>query len=419
MFSGKSTELARRIRRHKIANARVLVVKYAGDTRYENECVGEESQDGTPRMSSLKSRVITHDRVSLPAVPLRTLAQMDNVVGNFDVVGIDEGQFFPDLHEACDRWARLGKTVIVAALDATFQRKPFNDVLALVPIAEEITKLSAVCSNCGEDAAFTKRVNSTSTDVELIGGSETYVASCRDCFELEFENLTTEMCARKGASSQAAGKSSAQKHRFDDAASTRKRRSSAFGATPNALRGSVGASDKKPTHGDDTEKTSEATPSLAATPPMSLSRVGEKMRSLNLESPSTPAVFGGFGSPMTVAKKSATETNAEKGAHGEKTNSAGAGSAIYNQIDALKETGGCRTRTRCSRRARRRRARPVADNGPHQQGHGRRREEPAGEREVRAYGFDEEVNDCCEMLVEQRALIPVDSFFPINSRLII
>ena len=327
MFSGKSTELARRIRRHKIANARVLVVKYAGDTRYENECVGEESQDGTPRMSSLKSRVITHDRVSLPAVPLRTLAQMDNVVGNFDVVGIDEGQFFPDLHEACDRWARLGKTVIVAALDATFQRKPFNDVLALVPIAEEITKLSAVCSNCGEDAAFTKRVNSTSTDVELIGGSETYVASCRDCFELEVENLTTEMCARKGASSQAAGKSSAQKHRFDDAASTRKRRSSAFGATPNALRGSVGASDKKPTHGDDTEKTSEATPSLAATPPMSLSRVGEKMRSLNLESPSTPAVFGGFGSPMTVAKKSATETNAEKGAHGEKTNSAGAGSA--------------------------------------------------------------------------------------------
>ena len=135
MFSGKSTELARRIRRHKVANRQCLVVKYAGDTRYEDE------REAFAR-DAKTSHVITHDRQSLAAVPCVKLADVSNIVHAFDVVGVDEGQFFGDLAESCEAWARAGKTVIVAALDATFQREPFNDVLSLVPIAEQVTKLS-------------------------------------------------------------------------------------------------------------------------------------------------------------------------------------------------------------------------------------------------------------------------------------
>ena len=169
MFSGKSTELARRIRRHKVANRQCLVVKYAGDTRYEDE------REAFAR-DAKTSHVITHDRQSLAAVPCVKLADVSNIVHAFDVVGVDEGQFFGDLAESCEAWARAGKTVIVAALDATFQREPFNDVLSLVPIAEQVTKLSAVCARCGDDAAFTKRVNTASKRLELIGGAECYAA---------------------------------------------------------------------------------------------------------------------------------------------------------------------------------------------------------------------------------------------------
>ena len=157
-------ELARRIRRHKVANRQCLVVKYAGDTRYEDE------REAFARDADVY--VITHDRQSLAAVPCVKLADVSNIVHAFDVVGVDEGQFFGDLAESCEAWARAGKTVIVAALDATFQREPFNDVLSLVPIAEQVTKLSAVCAHCGDDAAFTKRVNTASKRLELIGGAE-------------------------------------------------------------------------------------------------------------------------------------------------------------------------------------------------------------------------------------------------------
>jgi len=116
MFSGKSTELARRIRRHKVANKQCIVVKYAGDTRYEDE--PGRADAGTADAANLRGCVITHDRQALVAYPARALKDVDNVVHAFDVVGIDEGQFFGDLAECCERWASMGKTVIVAALDA-------------------------------------------------------------------------------------------------------------------------------------------------------------------------------------------------------------------------------------------------------------------------------------------------------------
>lgn len=78
--------------------------------------------------------------------------------------------------------ANKGKIVIVAALDGTFQRKPFNNVLELVPLAESVTKLNAVCMICFKDAAFTKRLGNQ-TQIELIGGSDLYISTCRNCFD--------------------------------------------------------------------------------------------------------------------------------------------------------------------------------------------------------------------------------------------
>ena len=304
MFSGKSTELARRIRRHKVANLQCLVVKYAGDTRYEDE----------PGAKKKKGHVITHDRQSVAAVPCSKLADVSNIVHAFDVVGVDEGQFFEDLAECCEAWARAGKTVIVAALDATFQRKPFNDVLSLVPIAEEVTKLSAVCSRCGDDAAFTKRVNTESKRLELIGGAECYAASCRRCFDCDFPAAasaertaaaTPEVRAKKGERN------------------ARRRRSSAFGLIP-VLVSNGGAKEEAKKEDAETNARDASTPSLVA-------QVDEKMRSLAVASPATPVMsLAAFGSPVTSGREKAShdllgEANA-LGA-GKKKKAAGLGAA--------------------------------------------------------------------------------------------
>ena len=163
MFSGKSTELMRRIRRYKIANRDCLVIKYAKDTRYNCEdCVS------------------THDHQVIPAVKATRLLNLKNTQ-NFSVIGVDEGQFFDDVVEFCEKMANNGKTVIVAALDGTFERKPFGSILNLIPLAENVVKLSAVCNSCFHEAAFTKRI-SKEKEVEVIGGSDKYLAVCRKCF---------------------------------------------------------------------------------------------------------------------------------------------------------------------------------------------------------------------------------------------
>ena len=291
MFSGKSTELARRIRRHKVANRQCLVVKYAGDTRYEDE-------SGT----SAKGHVITHDRQSLAAVPCSRLADVANIVHAFDVVGVDEGQFFGDLAECCEAWARAGKTVIVAALDATFQQKPFNDVLSLVPIADEVTKLSAVCARCGDDAAFTKRVNTESKRLELIGGAECYAASCRRCFDCVFPTTSLSSPAPAVATTTVRATTVRAKKGEGNERARRKRRSSAYGLSPVSVPGSVPAGGA-----DEGEKKGVETSEHAANTPSMVSMVGEKMRSLTVASPATPAMgLSAFGSPVSTGRERAS-----------------------------------------------------------------------------------------------------------------
>lgn len=166
MFSGKTTELMRRIKRHTVAQRSCMLVKYAQDNRYSVE------------------EAATHDKHTFPATPTESLYSIIDLALEFDCIGIDEGQFFPDLSVFCEDMANRGKTVIVAALDGTFQRKPFEDVMQLVPLAEDVSKLSAVCMSCHKDAAFSKRLG-TEKEVQVIGGADKYIAVCRECYFLK------------------------------------------------------------------------------------------------------------------------------------------------------------------------------------------------------------------------------------------
>ncbi|XP_040001402.1 thymidine kinase, cytosolic [Xiphias gladius] len=163
MFSGKSTELMRRVRRFQIAQYNCLVIKYVKDARY--------SETG----------MATHDRYTMDAVPANSLGEVRSLALKACVIGIDEGQFFPDTVQFCEEMANLGKTIIVAALDGTFQRKPFGNILNLVPLAESVVKLNAVCMQCYKEAAYTKRIGEEK-EVEVIGGAEKYQAVCRKCY---------------------------------------------------------------------------------------------------------------------------------------------------------------------------------------------------------------------------------------------
>ncbi|GAU92008.1 hypothetical protein RvY_04159-2 [Ramazzottius varieornatus] len=166
MFSGKTTELLRRVNRYRIAKYKTLLIKFAKDVRYDEECVS------------------THDRHTGTARKALCLKECLAECEVHDVIGIDEGQFFPDILEVAEALANKGKTVIVAALDGTYQREGFGDIIKLVPKAEKIDKLSAVCIICNEDAAYTRRFTAE-TAVELIGGADKYMAVCRECFQRE------------------------------------------------------------------------------------------------------------------------------------------------------------------------------------------------------------------------------------------
>ncbi|OQR74828.1 thymidine kinase [Tropilaelaps mercedesae] len=182
MFSGKTTELMRRMRRYKVANLSCLVVKYAKDNRYDVH------------------NVMTHDQASMTAVKATALVNIDNEAEMHDVIGVDEGQFsmqciyagvlifqFSDVVAFAERMASKGKVVIVAALDGTFQRKGFANILELVPYSESVIKLQAVCMMCYRGAAFTKRTGNE-TEVEVIGGAEKYMAVCRTCYTKDPED---------------------------------------------------------------------------------------------------------------------------------------------------------------------------------------------------------------------------------------
>jgi len=164
MFSGKTTELLRRIKRYQIAKYKCAVIKYENDKRYDKEDIA------------------THDRQTYKGISAMNLNQVKNKLLDYEVIGVDEGQFFPDVVQFCEDMAKLRKTVIVAALDGDYLRKPFGNIIDLVPLAESVVKLSAVCMSCYGEGSFTKRICG-GTQLEVIGGTDKYMAACRDCHE--------------------------------------------------------------------------------------------------------------------------------------------------------------------------------------------------------------------------------------------
>jgi len=168
MFSGKTSELLRRIRRFGYAKMSTLLVKFAADKRYSDTCIS------------------THDKLMIKAVSASKLTEIGEKYKSFDVIGIDEGQFFDDIVEFATKAAEEGKIVIVAALDGTFERKPFGRIYELFSQAESIDKLTAVCKGCGSDASFSRRL-SASKETVAIGGADMYIPVCRQCFSAPIE----------------------------------------------------------------------------------------------------------------------------------------------------------------------------------------------------------------------------------------
>jgi thymidine kinase len=166
MFSGKSEELIRRIRRSLIARKRVQVFKPSIDDRYSDDEIVSHSD------LRLSSQSVTSAAQILEAFDVRT-----------DVVGIDEATLLgPELEEVAVRLANMGKQVIVAGLDTDYLGRPFEPIPALLALAEEITKTLAICVQCGGPAKFTQRLVDSSERI-VVGAAGLYEARCRRCFE--------------------------------------------------------------------------------------------------------------------------------------------------------------------------------------------------------------------------------------------
>ncbi|MBE2186868.1 MAG: thymidine kinase [Rhodothermales bacterium] len=164
MFSGKTEELIRRLKRARIARQRVEIFKPAVDTRYA------------------EADVVSHDESSIPCTPLDTPHQILLHAASADVIGIDEAQFFSsDLVVVCTELARSGKRVIVAGLDQDFLGQPFEPIPGLMAVAEFVTKLHAICVVCGAPANHSQRVVAGG-DRLLLGSGDAYEPRCRAHF---------------------------------------------------------------------------------------------------------------------------------------------------------------------------------------------------------------------------------------------
>lgn len=163
MFSGKTEELIRRLNRAKIARKKVEIFKPLIDTRYSED------------------EVVSHNKNSISSIAVSNSESIYLLGQDKDVIGIDESQFFDDnLPEVCNLLADNGVRIIIAGLDMDFTGKPFGIMPKLMAIADEVTKVHAVCMICGETALFSKRLTDNNHQI-LLGEKELYEPRCRNC----------------------------------------------------------------------------------------------------------------------------------------------------------------------------------------------------------------------------------------------
>ncbi len=166
MFSGKTEELIRRLKRARFANQNVEIYKPMIDVRFSEE------------------EVVSHDENSLQAIPIEKSSKLLEMTKGVQVVGIDEAQFFDDeLPEVCQKLAAHGIRVVVAGLDMDFKGIPFGPIPNLLAVAEYITKVHAICHHCGNLATHSYRL-STNSEKVVLGEKDIYEPRCRTCFAM-------------------------------------------------------------------------------------------------------------------------------------------------------------------------------------------------------------------------------------------
>jgi len=166
MFSGKTEELIRRIRRAIIAHQKTIIFKPSKDKRYDDE------------------DVVSHDENTVKSIPIEKSTDIYNYVEEASVIGIDEAQFFDDeLVKVCEKLALQGRRVIVAGLDMDYKGIPFGPMPNLLAIAEYITKVHAICPHCGNLATHSYRL-SEETEQLVLGEKDKYEPRCRVCYAM-------------------------------------------------------------------------------------------------------------------------------------------------------------------------------------------------------------------------------------------
>ena len=175
MFSGKSEELIRRLRRAEIGRQRVQIFKPTIDQRYT------------------KNGIVSHSGLEIASELVKSGSDiLEKVAPRTEVVGIDEAQFLGEsVVDACTKLADLGKRMIVAGLDTDFMGRPFEPMPRLLAVAEEITKLLAICMRCGNPAVHTQRLVA-SEELIVVGAGGMYEARCRRCFEPQLAHQIAE-----------------------------------------------------------------------------------------------------------------------------------------------------------------------------------------------------------------------------------
>jgi thymidine kinase len=192
MFSGKSEELIRRLRRAEIAKQRVQIFKPAIDERYS------------------KTDIVSHSGLEIRSNNVSTAAEiLEKVEPRTEVIGIDEGQFLGEpLVDVATHLANMGKRVIIAGLDTDYLGRPFAPMPRLLALAEEITKLLAICMQCGNPAVHTQRLVA-SEDLIVVGATGMYEARCRRCFDANLAHEKKAEASKSQSNSPDGGRAAA------------------------------------------------------------------------------------------------------------------------------------------------------------------------------------------------------------------
>jgi thymidine kinase len=170
MYSGKTTQIVQLYKKFKFIGKKIIVINYIGDTRYNENICNE-------------TNLYTHDKIKIPCISINTLNDISNIINEYEIILINEGQFFSDLFEQVINYVeKYNKQVYICGLDGDFRRREFGDIIKLIPYCDKVTKLQALCADCknGNYASFSYRI--VNDESQVLIGSDIYKPLCRSCY---------------------------------------------------------------------------------------------------------------------------------------------------------------------------------------------------------------------------------------------